>query len=210
MLIAIPIYPGFAATDAIGPYEVLARLPHAEVRFVASEAGAIAADTGFLHVLAEPLASAARPDIVVVPGAPSRALPLQDRALLDWLVACDRTTQWTASVCTGAYVLGAAGLLRGRRAVTHWLDVEGLAAFGATAVHARYEFDGKLVTAAGMSAGYDMALALAARIAGDDHARAIQLRLEYDPQPPFDAGSPGKAPAHVVAMVRDRAARGAA
>jgi transcriptional regulator GlxA family with amidase domain len=214
MRIAIPIYPGFAATDAIGPYEVLSRLPNAEVRFVATTPGLVPTDTGFLRVDAEPLAALAgpdiAPDILIVPGAPNRALPLADRALLDWLVAVDATSTWTASVCTGAYVLGAAGLLRGKRAVTHWLDVDGLTGYGATAVRERVVFDGKLVTAAGVSAGIDMALALAARIAGDEYAQAIQLGIEYDPQPPFDAGSPAKAPPRVVEAVRRRAAAGRA
>ena len=207
MLIAIPLYHGFAATDAIGPYEVLARLPGAQVKFVSTTPGPVLADTQFLSVVTEPLSAAAKPDVLVVPGAPSRHLPLDDKALLDWLVAADATSQWTTSVCTGSYILAAAGLLRGKRAVSHWLDVDSLAKFGATPVRDRYVFDGKVVTAAGMSAGYDMSLALAARIAGDEVAQAIQLGLEYDPQPPFDAGSPSKAPEAVVARVRARAAR---
>jgi transcriptional regulator GlxA family with amidase domain len=207
MLIAIPLYHGFAATDAIGPYEVLARLPGARVVFVSTTPGPVVADTQFLTVVTEPLAAAAKPDVIVVPGAPSRHLPLHDQALLEWLVAADATSQWTTSVCTGSYILAAAGLLRGKRAVSHWLDVDSLAKFGAVPVRDRYVFDGKIVTAAGMSAGYDMSLALAARIAGDEVAQAIQLGLEYDPQPPFDSGSPDKAPAAVVARVRARAAR---
>jgi transcriptional regulator GlxA family with amidase domain len=202
MQIAIPIYPGFTATDAIGPYEVLARLPGAQIVFVAVQPGLVSTDTGFLRLQAEPLAAASSPDVVVVPGGPLRNLPTQDATLLDWLRAVDARSQWTASVCTGALLLGAAGLLRGKRAVTHWLDVETLAGHGAIAVDARYVFDGKLVTAAGVSAGFDMALALAARIAGEDVARAIQLGIEYDPQPPFDCGSPRKAPAAMVSMVR--------
>lgn len=207
MLIAIPLYHGFAATDAIGPYEVLARLPGARVVFVSTTPGPVLADTQFLSVVTEPLAAAEKPDVIVVPGAPSRHLPLHDKALLDWLVAADATSQWTTSVCTGSYVLAAAGLLRGKRAVSHWLDVDSLAKFGAIPVRDRYVFDGKVVTAAGMSAGYDMSLALAARIAGDEVAQAIQLGLEYDPKPPFDSGSPDKAPENVVARVRARAVR---
>jgi len=207
MLIAIPLYHGFAATDAIGPYEVLARLPGARVVFVSTTPGPVVADTGFLTVLTEPLSAAAAPEIIVVPGAPSRHLPLHDKVLLDWLVAADATSQWTTSVCTGSYILAAAGLLRGKRAVSHWLDVDSLAKYGAVPVRERYVFDGKVVTAAGMSAGYDMSLALAARVAGDEIAQAIQLGLEYDPKPPFDSGSPTKAPEAVVARVRARAAR---
>ena len=207
MLIAIPLYHGFAATDAIGPYEVLARLPGARVVFVSTAPGPVLADTQFLSVVTEPLSAAEKPDVIVVPGAPSRHLPLHDKALLEWLVVADATSQWTTSVCTGSYVLAAAGLLRGKRAVSHWLDVDSLAKFGAVPVRDRYVFDGKVVTAAGMSAGYDMSLALAARIAGDEVAQAIQLGLEYDPKPPFDSGSPDKAPESVVARVRARAVR---
>ncbi len=202
MQIAIPIYPGFTATDAIGPYEVLSRLPGARTVFVAREAGLVRSDTGFLQVQAEPLAAAASAQIVVVPGAPNRNLPLHDAVLLDWLRAVDADTLWTTSVCTGALLLGAAGLLRGKRATTYWQDVDALAAYGAIATAGRYVFDGKRVTAAGVSAGFDMALALAARIAGDAVAQAIQLGIEYAPLPPFDAGTPDRAPAEIVAMVR--------
>lgn len=207
MQIAIPLFDGFTATDAIGPYEVLSRLPHADVRFVASQPGAIASDTGFLRVEAEELASATRPAVIVVPGGPNLSLPLKDRALMAWLHEADQHSTWTCSVCTGALVLGAAGLLRGCRATTHWMDSGLLPEHGVQPVPARYVFDGKYVTAAGISAGYDMAFALAARIAGDDAARAIQLHLEYDPAPPFDAGSPEKAGPAIMARVREMAAR---
>jgi transcriptional regulator GlxA family with amidase domain len=202
MQIAIPLFDGFTATDAIGPYEVLSRLPEADVRFVASQPGSIASDTGFLRVEAKALTSAARPTVIVVPGGPNRALPLEDQALMAWLKEADRHSTWTCSVCTGALLLGAAGLLRGCRATTHWMDHGLLPEHGAQPVPARYVFDGKYVTAAGISAGYDMALALAARISGDDAARAIQLHLEYDPAPPFDAGSPEKAGPATTARVR--------
>jgi transcriptional regulator GlxA family with amidase domain len=205
MRIAIALFDGYTATDAIGPYEVLARLPGATLAFVASRPGLKRSDTGFLAIEAQPLDAMPAPDVLVMPGGPNRNLPLTDAALLDWLRAADRTSTWTASVCTGAYVLGAAGLLQGKRAVTHWMDVDGLARYGADAVDARYVFDGKLVTAAGVSSGFDMALALAARIAGDTLAQAIQLGIEYDPQPPFRAGHPRSAPPAVVAMVRAQA-----
>lgn len=206
MQIAIPLFDGFTATDAIGPYEVLSRLPEADVRFVASQPGSIASDTGFLRVEAKALTSAARPTVIVVPGGPNRALPLEDQALMAWLKEADRHSTWTCSVCTGALVLGAAGLLRGCRATTHWMDHGLLREHGVQPVPARYVFDGKYVTAAGISAGYDMALALAARISGDDAARTIQLHLEYDPAPPFDAGSPEKAGPATIARVRAAAA----
>lgn len=205
MRIAIALFEGFTATDAIGPYEVLSRLPGASLAFVASRPGLTRSDTGFLAIETQALDAMPAPDVLVMPGGPNRNLPLTDAALHDWLRAADRTSTWTTSVCTGAYVLGAAGLLQGRRAVTHWMDVDGLARYGAEAVDARYVFDGKLVTAAGVSSGFDMALALAARIAGDTVAQAIQLGIEYDPQPPFRAGHPRSAPPAVVAMVRAQA-----
>ncbi|MCE3004030.1 MAG: DJ-1/PfpI family protein [Xanthomonadaceae bacterium] len=205
MQIAILLYPGFTATDAIGPYEVLSRLPGARTVFVAATPGPVTSDTGFLQVLAEPLSAAPAPAVVVAPGGPTARVPTGDVVVLDWLRAADRTSTWTTSVCTGALLLGAAGLLRGRKASTHWEDRDLLATHGATAVDARYVFDGKVVTAAGVSAGFDMALALAARIAGDRVAQAIQLGIEYDPQPPFDAGSPRTAPPEVLALVRSRA-----
>lgn len=204
MQIAIPLYPGFTATDAIGPYEVLSRVPGARTVFVAREPGLVESDTGFLRIEAQPLSAASAPAIVVVPGGPTARVPTGDALLLDWLRAVDRTSTWTASVCTGALLLGAAGLLRGVEASTHWEDLDALAGFGATAVEARYVFHGKRVTAAGVSAGFDMALALAARIAGDTIAQAIQLGIEYDPRPPFNAGSPRTAPPEVVALVRSR------
>jgi len=130
--IAIPIYPGFAATDALGPYEILSRLPGAELRFVAVQAGPVATDTGFMQVLADPLVVMADPDVIVVPGAPNRNLPLEDAILLDWLRTAHAGSTWTTSVCTGSHLLGAAGILRGRRATTHWSDKEALPGYGAT------------------------------------------------------------------------------
>ncbi|HUB75328.1 MAG TPA: DJ-1/PfpI family protein [Solirubrobacteraceae bacterium] len=208
MKVAIVLYEGFTALDAIGPYEVLSRLPGAQVQFVAAEPGPLRTDNGMLTVLAEgSLEQAGEPEIVLVPGGPGDVAARAGERVLEWLRAADRTSAWTASVCTGSLVLAAAGLLEGRRATSHWLALEELRRLGAEPVAERVVFDGKLVTAAGVSAGIDMALTLAARIAGETVAQAIQLGIEYDPQPPFAAGSPHTAPAEVVALLRARSPR---
>jgi transcriptional regulator GlxA family with amidase domain len=205
MNIAIVLYDKLTALDAIGPYEVLSRLPGADLKFVAAEPGPVRTDNGMLTLLAEhSLADAGQPDIVLVPGGPGEVAARAGGPVLEWLREVDRTSTWTTSVCTGSLILAAAGLLDGKRATTHWLALEELASLGAEAVQERVVFDGKIATAAGVSAGIDMALALAARVAGDTVAQAIQLGIEYDPQPPFDAGSPHKAPAEVVELLRAR------
>ncbi|MGD0454439.1 MAG: DJ-1/PfpI family protein [Solirubrobacteraceae bacterium] len=205
MNIAIVLYDRFTALDAVGPYEVLSRLPGASVAFVAAEPGPVRTDNGMLTLIAErSLEQVPEPDIVLVPGGPGEVGARAGGAVLDWLRAADRTSTWTTSVCTGSLILAAAGLLDGRRATSHWLALDELRRLGAEPVAERVVFDGKLVTAAGVSAGIDMALTLAARIAGETVAQAIQLGIEYDPQPPFDAGSPHKAPAEVVELLRSR------
>jgi transcriptional regulator GlxA family with amidase domain len=148
------------------------------------------------------LADVPAPDIVLVPGGPGEVAARAGGPALDWLRAAHETSTWTTSVCTGSLILAAAGLLDGRRATGHWLAIDKLRELGADAVAERFVFDGKIVTAAGVSAGIDMALALAARIAGDDVAQAIQLGIEYDPHPPFAAGSPDTAPPEIVALLR--------
>jgi putative intracellular protease/amidase len=203
MDIAILLYQGLTALDAIGPYEVLSRLPDANVKFVASEAGPVVTDNGMLTLVAgHALEEVERADIVLVPGGPGEVAARAGEPVLEWLRKVDQTSAWTTSVCTGSLILGAAGLLAGKRATSHWLALEQLGRLGARAVSERVVFDGKIVTAAGVSAGIDMALALAARVAGDAVAQAIQLGIEYDPQPPFDAGSPEKAPPEVVELLR--------
>jgi len=205
MQIAILLYERFTALDAIGPYEVLSRLPGAELAFVARQRGEVHTDNGMLTIVAERSLDEMRsPEIVLVPGGPGEVGARAGSEVLEWLRAAHETTTWTTSVCTGSLILGAAGLLGGKRATSHWLALEALRGLGADAVSERVVFDGKIVTAAGVSAGIDMALALAARIAGEEVAQAIQLGTEYDPQPPFDAGSPEKAPAEVVALLRGR------
>jgi len=203
MDIAIPLFDRFTALDAVGPYETLSRLPGAKVTFVAAEPGPIATDNGMLKIVAErTLDDLPNPDIVVVPGGIGTRSMMNDTNLVSWVRNAHRTTDWTCSVCTGSLVLGAAGLLDGLEATTHWMAMETLASTGARPTGARVVEQGKIITAAGVSAGIDMGLTLAAKIAGDDVAQAIQLGIEYDPQPPFDAGSPEKAPDHVVAICR--------
>jgi putative intracellular protease/amidase len=204
MNIAILLYERLTALDAIGPYEVLSRLPGASVTFVAAEPGPVRTDNGMLTLLAErSIEDVSDPDIVLVPGGPGEVAARAGGGVPEWLRTAHETTTWTTSVCTGSLILAAAGLLEGRRATSHWLALEELGRLGAVAVSERVAFDGKIVTAAGVSAGIDMALALAARVAGEDVAQAIQLGIEYDPQPPFDSGSPEKAPAAIVARLRD-------
>lgn len=204
MQIAVVLFDRFTALDAVGPYETLGRLPDAELVFVAEETGPVRSDQGSLAIHADrPLAEVPGPDIVVVPGGPGQSAQMDNEALLDWLRTADATSTWTTSVCTGSLLLAAAGLLEGRRATSHWLALDALQRFGAQPTGERVVFDDKYVTAAGVSSGIDMGLTLLGRIAGDDHAQAIQLATEYDPQPPYEAGSPEKAPAHLVEWFRE-------
>jgi transcriptional regulator GlxA family with amidase domain len=148
------------------------------------------------------LAELPDPDVLLVGGGEGNRPMLDDPEILDWLRSADQGTTWTTSVCTGALVLGAAGLLDGKRATTHWAYMDRLPQFGAEPVTDRYVFDGKLATAAGVSAGVDMALELVGRMAGEDVAKAIQLGIEYDPAPPFDSGAPHKASPELVELIR--------
>jgi transcriptional regulator GlxA family with amidase domain len=195
--IAIVLYPGFTALDLIGPYEVLRNLPDTEVRFVWHEPGPIAADSGVLVIGAtHSFDETPSPDILLVPGGMTTFIHARDKELLAWVRRVHDTATWTTSVCSGSVILAAAGLLAGRRATSHWMALTGLTALGVDAVgDERVVHDGDIVTCAGVSAGIDMALWLAGRIAGADRARAIQLAIEYDPQPPFDSGHLSKASA---------------
>ncbi len=203
MKIAILLYEGFTALDCIGPYEVLSRLPGADLAFVAARAGSVTSDTGFLAITAtRGIADVDAADILLVPGGPGDQAVTADAATLEWIRRLHERTTWTTSVCTGALILGAAGILKGLRATTHWASLDELRRYGAEPVKARTVESGKVVTAAGVSAGIDLALRLAARVAGDDFARAVQLGIEYDPEPPFDAGSPEKVPKELVDTLR--------
>ena len=200
--IAIPIFPAFTALDAIGPYEVLQRVPGAEVVFCAAEPGPVRTEPAMAAIVADrSLAEIERPDVIVVPGG------VGTRRLLDtegpyarWIAAVHPHTTWTTSVCTGSLLLAAAGLLEGVEATTHWAVHGMLGELGAVPVDERVVERGKVLTAAGVSSGIDMALRLAERLAGPEVAQAIQLGIEYDPDPPFDTGSIGKAPAAIAEL----------
>jgi transcriptional regulator GlxA family with amidase domain len=205
MRIAIPLFDRITALDAVGPYEVLSRLPGAQVHFLAAEPGPKRTENGMLALTADrALDQLTDPDVIVVPGGLGTRALIEDRGMLDWLRTAHAGTQWTTSVCTGSLLLAAAGILDGLEATTHWLELDTLASMGVTAVARRVVIQGKVITAAGVSAGIDMALTLAAKIAGEEIAQAIQLGIEYDPHPPFDSGSPTTAPARVVDLVRRR------
>jgi transcriptional regulator GlxA family with amidase domain len=202
MQIAIVLFEHCTALDAVGPYEVLSRVPGADVRMVGAERGPVATDTTMLrlHVDAT-FDEVTAPDIVLVPGGYGQRAHRAGSPLHAWLQKVDEHTEWTTSACTGSLILASAGLLTERRATTHWLALDELAGYGAVPTEDRVVFDGKYVTAAGVSAGIDMALTLAASIAGEETAQAIQLGIEYDPHPPYDVGSPRKAPQSAIDMV---------
>jgi putative intracellular protease/amidase len=192
------VFDRLTALDVVGPYDVLQRLPGATVTFVGKAVGPVRTENGMLGLVADVSIDDVRSaDVLVVPGGIGTRALLREDAVTEWVRAIDATTTWTTSVCTGSLVLGAAGLLQGKRATTHWSVLDMLRNFGATPVSERVVEEGKIITAAGVSSGIDMALRLASYLAGDDVAQAIQLGIEYDPQPPFDTGSVAKAPDHV-------------
>jgi transcriptional regulator GlxA family with amidase domain len=202
MRIAILLFEKLAAQDAIGPYEVFRCVPGWEIHFTGLRAGEVRSEGGLGLTVDKTLDQATEADLVLVPGGRGVDALLEDEAVLSWLREIDATTKWTTSVCTGALLLGAAGLLEGKRATSNWLALGDLAKYGADPVGGRWVEDGKIVTAAGVTAGIDMALHLVGREAGPEVAQAVQLGIEYDPDPPFDAGSPEKAPAEIVELVR--------
>lgn len=204
--VAILIFDGLTALDAIGPYDVLRQVPGWEVTFVGKEAGEVRTESGGLGLVADAaIAERSDADILLVPGGSGQRALHSDQEVLEWLRGVDRGSRRTTSVCTGALLLGAAGLLEGRRATTYWQNLDELRDFGAEPVAERWVEDGKYLTAAGVSAGIDMALHLVGVEAGREVAEAVQLGIEYDPQPPFDAGSPAKAPSAIVDAVSSRA-----
>jgi transcriptional regulator GlxA family with amidase domain len=209
--IAIPLFAGFTAIDIVGPYEVLWRLPGAEVLLAAETAGPIADDNGALALSATAtLQEIEQIDVLVVPGGLGIRRLTADARWLGWIREIHHSTRITASVCTGSLLLAAAGLLDGVEATSHWLSLGELERYGARPVRRRVVEAGRIYTSAGATAGIDLALTLAAALAGAETAQAIQLAIEYDPQPPFRCGSPETAPTAVVELSRAAAtARGA-
>jgi len=203
MQIALALYDRFTALDIVGPFQVLAELPGAECAFVAETPGPVLDHTGALSMVATAsFAEVTAPDIVVVPGGLADGDATPDDPMVQWIRAVHPTTTWTTSVCTGSIYLALAGLLDGVDATCHWSDLEHLGELGALPTSERVVIRGRVATAAGVSSGIDLGLTLAAELCGDDVAKAVQLAIEYDPEPPFDAGSPEKAGPELVAVVR--------
>jgi transcriptional regulator GlxA family with amidase domain len=208
MQIAIGLFPGFTALDAIGPYQVFTQLPDAEVVLCAAEEGVVSDDNGLLRLnVSHSFDAVDSPDIIVVPGGfITRRLARDGDPIVDWVARVHPRTTYTTSVCTGALLLGAAGLLEGLEATTHWFAYDELAKYGAIPTEQRVVGRGKIWTAAGVSAGIDLALTLVAETHGADMSKAVQLGIEYDPQPPYDAGAPSKAPPEILKLVRSASA----
>lgn len=210
MDVVIYLFEGITALDAVGPYEVLTRLPEVRVRFVGETVGPARTDNGALALMCDVAREdVERADVLLMPGGFGTRRLESDEGVLEWVRRIDATTRTTMSVCTGSMVLAAAGLLEGRPATTHWASMERLAEYGAVPTRERVVVDGKYVMAAGVSSGIDMALRYLADVAGDELAMEVQLGIEYDPDPPFDCGSVGKADPAIVKAILDRfAARG--
>ena len=203
MQIAIGLYPAFTALDAIGPYQVFTQVPDLEVVLCAERTGRLSDDNGLLHLdIEHTFADVPNPDVLLVPGAfVTRKLATPGEPIVEWIRSAHATTTYTTSVCTGALLLGAAGILDGLDATTHWFAYDHLARFGANPTEQRVVQQGKVVTGAGVSAGIDLALVLVGELFGAEMSQAVQLGIEYDPQPPFDAGAPSKAPAEIYELV---------
>lgn len=204
MQITFLFYDGMTTLDIIGPHEVLARLPDVTIKRAAKRAGTVRAGFGLELTAEYAISEITQTDILVVPGGELATSLSHEPEIINWIKAIHKTTQWTTSVCTGSLILGAADILQGKKATTHWAVMDRLKRWGAISLSQRVVEDGKIMTAAGVSAGIDMALLLAAKVAGQQVAETLQLGIEYDPEPPFNAGSPDKVKPEIVASLRAR------
>lgn len=208
MNITFLFYDGMTTLDIIGPHEVLAHMPGVTLQRVAKRVGRVRAGFGLELTAEYALSQITHTDILVIPGASSATSFSHEPEILNWIKAIHETTQWTTSVCTGSLILGAAGLLQGKKATSHWAVLDRLPRWGAIAVSERVVQEGKIMTAAGVSAGIDMALLLVDKVAGRELAETLQLGIEYNPKPPFDAGSPDKVSAKIRDSLRKRMLEG--
>ena len=203
-LIGMLIFPRLTQLDVTGPYEVLARLPNTKIHLVAHSLEPVKTDRGMMIVPTITFADCPQLDLVMVPGGPGQQDLMEDAVVLEFLRRQARAAKYVTSVCTGSLVLGAAGLLKGKRATSHWAAIEHLKTLGAIPVSERIVVDGNIITGAGVASGIDFALAVAAKLDGEEVARSIQLQIEYDPAPPFDSGSPKTASVATVQALRGR------
>lgn len=202
LTIAILLFDNFAALDVVGPYEVLSKIPQSKIYMTAVKKG-LYKDVKGMQIMADySLEDIQNPDILLIPGGFGIDALLQNSEIIRWIQNGHATSQWTVSVCSGALLLAAAGILKGVRATTHWNRKEQLKKYGVIIENKRYVQDKKIITAAGVSAGIDMSLYLLSLIVNENYAKTIQLAMEYDPQPPFDCGSPEKAPQEIVNRIR--------
>jgi cyclohexyl-isocyanide hydratase len=204
--IGIPVFPGVQQLDLTGPYEVFASLPDTKVHLIWKDRAPITSATGLVLIPTMTFGECPKLDVICVPGGGGVNALLEDAETLAFIRAQAKQARYVTSVCTGSLVLGAAGLLKGRKATTHWFAHDFLERFGAIPAHGRVVRDGNLITAGGVTAGIDFGLAVVAELVGQAEAEAIQLGLEYAPEPPFNAGTPDEAPAAIVAAVRERLA----
>ncbi|MFZ2776741.1 MAG: DJ-1/PfpI family protein [Candidatus Rickettsiella isopodorum] len=204
MQIVFLFYDGMTALDVVGPHEILCRISGTSIKRVAKLAGNVKTDSGLILTAEYALSDVLNADILFIPGAGNATTLQKYPEILDWVRLIHSQTTWTTSVCTGSLILGAAGILSGVNATTHWAAIDRLTKWGAEPTKKRIVESGKIITAAGVSAGIDMALTLAAKISGEHVAKNLQLGIEYDPEPPFNSGSPEKADPELLENLRKR------